>query len=257
MGLITFLSDFGYTDHYVAAVKAKILRSAPQTQIIDISHDVEAYNIAHGAFVLNSLFREFPAGTVHLVAVDSQGSKQGRFLAVQFQDHYFVAADNGILSLIFESQPIEIVELPVITPTTFAAKDILAPAASALANGTELQQLGTSITHYRELINRQLRLSDHAITGHVVHVDHYGNLITNVSRDSMDAIGHDRPFTVQFARESVQKISGDFTQVDEGDVICFYNQQGWLSIGVNKGHASELLGLHYDSQVNVHFKKII
>ena len=256
MGLITFLSDFGYTDHYVAAVKARILRSAPQTQVIDISHDVEAYNIAHGAFVLNSLFRDFPVGTVHLVAVDSQGSRQSRYLAVQFQAHYFVAADNGILSLIFESQPVVMVELPIPSPTTFAAKDILAPVAAALATGTELTQLGSPITNYRELINRQLRLSDHAITGHVVHVDHYGNLITNVSRDSMDAIGHDRPFTVHFARESVQKISGDFTHVDEGDVICFYNQQGWLSIGVNKGHASELLGLHYDSQVNIHFKKI-
>ncbi|MDQ4140794.1 MAG: SAM-dependent chlorinase/fluorinase, partial [Bacteroidota bacterium] len=171
-------------------------------------------------------------------------------------NHFFLAADNGLLSLLIESQPVTMVELPVASPTTFAAKDILAPAALALANGADLNSLGTPITHYRELINRQLRLSDHAITGHVVHVDHYGNLITNVSRDSMDAIGHDRPFTVHFARESVQKISGDFTHVDEGDVVCFYNQQGWLSIGVNKGHASELLGLHYDSQVNVHFNKL-
>ncbi|QNF34265.1 SAM-dependent chlorinase/fluorinase [Adhaeribacter swui] len=256
MGLITFLSDFGYTDHYIAAVKARILRTAPQTPIIDISHAIEPYNIAHGAFVLNSLFRDFPVGTVHLVAVDSQGSKQDRYLAVQFQDHYFVAADNGILSLIIESQPATMVELPVELPTTFAAKDVLAPAALALATGADLSDLGTGLTDYRQLINRQLRLSDHAITGHVVHVDHYGNLITNISQDSMDAIGHDRPFTVHFARESVQKISKDFTHVDEGDVVCFYNHQGWLSIGINKGHASELLGMYYDSQVNIHFKKI-
>ncbi|MDQ4141525.1 MAG: SAM-dependent chlorinase/fluorinase, partial [Bacteroidota bacterium] len=127
MGLITFLSDFGYTDHYVAAVKAKILISAPQTQIIDISHAIEPYNIAHGAFVLNSIFRDFPSHTVHLVAVDSQGSRQGRYLAVQFQNHFFLAADNGLLSLLIESQPVTMVELPVASPTTFAAKDILAP----------------------------------------------------------------------------------------------------------------------------------
>lgn len=256
MGLITFLSDFGYTDHYVAAVKAKIVSSAPQTQIIDISHAVEPYNIVHGAFVLNSVFRDFPAGTVHLVAVDSQGSRQNRFLAAAFNEHYFLAADNGILSLLIEAQPTAMVELPADAATTFAAKDILAPAALALASGAELESLGPAVTQYRELINRQLRLSDHAITGHVIHVDHYGNLITNVSRDSMDAIGHERPFTVHFARETVQKVSPDFTHVDEGDVICFYNRQGLLAIGINKGHASELLGLHFDSQVKVLFQQV-
>jgi S-adenosylmethionine hydrolase len=256
MGLITFLSDFGYTDHYVAAVKAKIYAQSPDTQILDISHAVEPYDIAHGAFVLNSVFRDFPAGTVHLVAVDSQGSRPNRYLAVQFNGHYFLAADNGLLSLIIESKPATVVELPAQINTTFGAKDILAVAALALSKGVDLTSLGTPVHQYRELINRQLRLSDHAITGHVVHVDHYGNLITNVSRDSMDAIGHDRPFTVHFARETVQKISDNFTHVDEGDVICFYNQQGYLAIGINKGHASELLGLHYDSQVNVRFQQI-
>lgn len=255
MGLITFLSDFGNTDHYVAAVKAKFLSSNSAVQILDISHAVEPYNIVHGSFILNAVFRDFPTGTVHLVAVDSQGSRQRKFIAIKFEEHYFVAADNGLLSLFIESQSVEMVELPVATPTTFAAKDILAPAALALVEGVPLESLGARITQYRELINRQLRLSDHAITGHVVHVDHYGNLITNISRDSMDAIGHDRPFTVKFARETVQKISGDFTHVDEGDVMCFYNQQGFLSIAINKGHAAELLGLHFDSQVNILFQQ--
>lgn len=255
MGLITFLSDFGYIDHYVAAVKAKILSNDSSVRILDISHAIDPYNIVHGSFVLNSVFRDFEPGTVHLVAVDSQGSRQRRYLAVKFQDHYFLAADNGLLSLLIESQPMEAVELPVVAPTTFAAKDILAPAAQLLAQGASLESLGTKITQYRELINRQLRLSDHAITGHVVHVDHYGNLITNISRDSMDAIGHDRPFTIRFARETVQKVSGDFTHVDEGDVMCYYNQRGFLSIAINKGHASELLGLHFDSQVNILFKQ--
>ena len=255
MGLITFLSDFGYTDHYVAAVKARILSINPSIQIIDISHAVEPFNIVHGYFVLNAVFRDFPPGTVHIVAVESQGSRQNKYLAVKFQDHYFVSADNGLLSLLIESQPVEMVELPLPSPSTFAAKDILAPVALSLAQGASLESVGTPTTHYRELINRQLRLSDHAITGHVVHVDHYGNLITNISKDSIDAIGHDRPFNVQFARESVHKISTDFTHVDEGDVMCFYNQQGFLAIAINKGHASELLGLHFDSQVNVLFKQ--
>ena len=95
MSLITFLSDFGYTEHYVAAVKAKILRQAPETTIVDISHAIEPFNIAHGFFVLNSMFRDFPEGTVHMVAVDTHGSRENRFLGIKFQGHYFLAQEGS------------------------------------------------------------------------------------------------------------------------------------------------------------------
>lgn len=253
MGLITFLSDFGYTDHYVAAVKAKILSKDPAILIVDISHGVEPFNLPHGVQVLSAAFPDFPEGTVHLVAVDSHGSRDNRYLAIRYKKHFFLASDNGILSLLTDSSPEMMVEIPMDKITANPTCDLLAPAALALARSGQLENIGPQTNQMRELINRQLKLGDHSITGHVIHVDHYGNLLTNITRDSIDAISHGRPCTIHFARETVARISTLYSQADDGDCVCLYNSQGQLCIGINKGNASELLGLYFDSQVNVRF----
>ncbi len=253
MGLITFLSDFGYTDHYVAAVKATIYKNAPQIPVLDISHAIEPFNIVHGVYVLKAVFQDFPDGTVHLIGVDSQGARRGRYHAMQFKNHYFLSADNGILSLLTDNNPELLIQLDNTNKLTHPAKEILAPAAAFLASGGNIRELGPETQVMHELLNRQLRLTDHAITGHVIHVDHYGNLVTNISRDSIDAIGHGRPLTIRFARETLDRISSNFNAVDDGDCVCVFTSQGLLSIGINKGHASELLGLHFDSRVDINF----
>ncbi|MFC6999180.1 SAM hydrolase/SAM-dependent halogenase family protein [Rufibacter roseus] len=253
MGFLTFLSDFGTTDHYVASVKAKILTLKPEQVIVDISHDVEPFNIAHGLHVINSVFQDFPEGTVHLLAVDTHGSKSGRYQAALYKGHYFVCADNGLLSLLTEGDPRQLVDLPPMHDTSSPARDILAPAAVALANGSNMAEIGELADGMVQLINRQLRLNDHSIIGHVVHVDHYGNLITDITRDSVDAIGHGRHFTIHFNREVIDRVSTRYNQPGEGDCVALFNRQGYLTIGINKGHASELLGMFFDSPVEVHF----
>lgn len=256
MGIITFLSDFGYSDHYAAAVKAKILSSDATALIVDISHGVEPFNLPHGVQVLRSAFPLFPAGTVHLVAVDAHGSRNNRYLAVRYRGHFFIAPDNGILSLLTDSAPEEMVAIQdgALTPNPTA--DIMAPAALLLASNGKLAELGDATNQMHELLNRQLKLGDHSITGHVIHVDHYGNLITDITRDSIDAIAHGRSCTIHFARETVSRIHSRFNQADDGDCVCIYNSQGQLCIGINKGNASELLGLYFDSQIDVRFYDI-
>jgi S-adenosyl-L-methionine hydrolase (adenosine-forming) len=254
MALITFTSDFGYTDHYVAAVKAKILSQKPEATIIDISHAIEPFNIAHAEYVLTAVFQDFPKGTVHLVGVDTQGSRSGRFHAALYKGHYFLLADNGLLSLITDGEPEKIVELHTDFPLMpFPVKDLLAPAALYLANGGDIEVMGERTNSFTQLLNRQLRLNDHSITGHVIHVDRYGNLITNITRDSIDTIAHGRTFTIHFGRETIGRIYSNYTQVDDGDCCCIYNNQNQLCIGINKGNAAELLGLCFDSQVDVRF----
>ena len=98
-----------------------------------------------------------------------------------------------------------------------------------------------------------MRLNDHSVTGHVIHVDRYGNLITNITKDSVETIAHGRIYTVHFGRETVGRIHQNYTQVEDGDCCCLYNHLGQLCIGINKGNASELLGLGFDSQVDVRF----
>jgi S-adenosyl-L-methionine hydrolase (adenosine-forming) len=135
----------------------------------------------------------------------------------------------------------------------FPAKELLAPAAVYLAKGGDMDVLGDKTYDIRMLLNRQLRLNDHSITGHVIHVDRYGKLITNITRDSVDTIAHGRTYTVHFSRETVTCVHANYNQVDEGDCCCIFNSLGQLCIGINKGHASELLGLGFDSQIDVRF----
>ncbi|TGE25344.1 hypothetical protein E5K00_09195 [Hymenobacter aquaticus] len=252
MGLITFLSDFGYRDHYVAAVKARIMRLAPTQPVLDISHAVEPFNIAHALHVLDSVFRDFPKGTVHLVGVNDHGGSKGSWQAALFEDHYFVAANNGLLTLLTDGKPEELVQIPA-AATASPTRDILAPAAVHLAQGGLLADLGPAAHDSYQLLNRQLRLQDNRITGHVIHVDHYGNLITNISRTALEVIGRGRPCTIHFARETVREVAAHFQAADPGDAVCIFNSQDRLCIGVNQGNAAELLGLYFDSQVDIRF----
>lgn len=275
MGVLTLLTDFGYRDHYTAALKARLLQLAPTLPVLDITHGVEPYNIAHAVHVLRAVFRDFPAGTTHLITVSDYGASDAGAVATpawhaaEHQGHYFVAADNGLLPLLCDGVPAHLVRLEPPTPLPVAnqalaagnlqpvslnpTRDILAPAAVRLAQGQPLSSLGPAVADLYLLTNRQLRLQDNRITGHVVHVDHYGNLITNISREAVEVVGRGRPAAVHFGREIVRELRPHFAAAPPGEIVCTFNPQGCLSVAINQGHASELLGLYFDSQVDVRF----
>jgi S-adenosylmethionine hydrolase len=253
MGLITLLTDFGYRDHYVAALKARLLQLAPTTTVVDISHAVEPYNIAHAVYVLSAVFRDFPAGTVHVVGVSDHGAgATPAWHAARVEGHFIVTADNGLLALLSDGNLAELVALPA-AETPSPTRDVLLPAAVALATGAELSSLGPLITEYHRLNNRQVRLQDDRITGHVAHVDHYGNLITNIPRNAVEVVGRGRPLTVHFGREVVRELQPHFSAAAPGEAVTVFNSQGCLCLGICQGNAAELLGLHFDSQVDVRF----
>ncbi len=253
MPLITFTSDYGTVDHYVAAVKAVIYRSAPRIDVIDISHDIAPFDLAHGAFVLRSVYHEFPEGSVHLLAINTDAS-QGRFVAVKMDGHYFVGADNGLISLLSETPPDCAVLLDVPDTTTFATKDALAPAAVALCNGLDISRLGEEIDEVDRRISRSLRANQKQINGHVIRVNHYGNLITNIDRDTFKKLSADKNFQVMFGRERARRIDQTYGDVDLGECVLMFNSLGLLEIGINQGNAHELLGLSYDSSIIIRFE---
>lgn len=257
MALVTLLSDAGESDHYVSAIKAKILSTNPGLTLVDISHQVEPCNIAHGAYVLKSVFRDFPKGTVHLVAVHSTGEADSPFVALQLEDHYFVGIDNGLLGLISDKAQQNLVELNTITTisSTFPERDILAPAAAKLASGVSITSLGKTLEDYRKLVNRHVKATKKQILGHVIRVDRYGNLITNIQKTDFDILSKDKVFTIQFGGEKMRRIHTAYHQAEQGDCFLLFNSAGLLEIGIYKGNASELLGLGYDSPVNVLFEE--
>lgn len=255
MALITFTSDFGYSDHYVATVKAKILSFNANLQIIDISHDIERFNLAHGSHVVGKVFKEFPAGTVHIVAINSNSNLADGHLAIKLEDHFFVGSDNGFFGLISDKEPSHMVTLQTDNHqfTPFAARDIFAKAAVQLATGKKIQSLGKPCTSIKRMLRRQIKATKSQISGNVTRVDHYGNLITNIDKEVFDTLNKTNRFSVAFGREQTNRILEGYDKTEDGDCFVIFNSSGQLEIGINKGNAAELLGLGYDSQISITF----
>ncbi|MFA0960795.1 S-adenosyl-l-methionine hydroxide adenosyltransferase family protein [Roseivirga sp. BDSF3-8] len=257
MALITFMSDFGTTDHYVAAVKARILRVNPSLQIIDISHQIEHCDMAHGSFVLRSVFRDFPEGSVHLVAVNSLGQPGDVYLAMKLEEHYFVGTDNGLLSLVSDRPPQGVVDLSHFNDAdgNFPVRDVLAEAAAKLASGTPLDTLGPRKEEIKRFTPRHSRATKKQISGHVVRVNHSGNLITNIAWDDFSILSRNKRYSLHFGRESLNRVRNKANEVEGGECYAVFNSLGLLEIGISKGNAAELLGLHHDSVVKVIFEE--
>lgn len=256
MALLTFLSDFGEKDHYVAAVKAAILRKFPSQPILDISHHIRPNDIGHAAYVIRQVFSSFPEGTVHLVAVDPVMRGASDPVAVKLGNHFFVGHDSGIHHLI-RPEPVQAAVTLPSADNTFPARDILAPAAAQLANGTPLEELGSPRSELQIRIDRQLKATKKEIVGQVVHIDVYGNLVTNINRRDFDAIckihGGNPPYTVRFAREQFQRLHTTYSDVEGGECFVLFNAYGLLEIGINKGRACDLMGLRLDTPVIIEF----
>lgn len=255
MPIVTLLTDSGESDHYVASIKAKIISTNPGIGIVDISHSIQPCDIAHAAFVLKSVFREFPKGTVHLVGVDSTGNRGDVFIAMQLEDHFFVGSDNGFFGLISEKSPQKIVQLNALSPlvTTFPERDIFAPVAAKLASGVSLTDLGKPLAAFKRMIDRQVKATKKQITGQVVRVDSTGNLITNIPKTTFDVLSKNKGYTIQFGGEKFRRLHTQYHQAEQGECFIIFNSLGLLEIGIYKGNATELLGLTYDSTVNIIF----
>ena len=257
MAIITLTTDFGDSDHYVGAVKGKIISLNPGIQLVDISHQIKRFDLAHGSYVLRSVFQEYPAGTVHLIAVDSVGSPDTKFIAVKMEDHFFVTADNGLLGLVSDKEASLVVELhhPSEQKTAFPARDVLAQAAAHLAGGKEISDLGRPLPEFKKMLGRTLRATKKQITGHIVRIDHYGNLITNIEKNVFCKMKEDRKFRIVFGRENISRIHQSIHETGSGDCFVIFNSLGLLEIGINKGNAAQLLGLRFDSPVKIMFEE--
>lgn len=254
MAIVTLLTDSGESDHYVAAIRARILSLHTAVQLVDLTHAVRPGDIAHGAFVLRSVFRDFPKGTVHLVGVNATGGRDDAYIALQLEDHFFVGCDNGLFGLISDQEATQVVKLPdADRPTTFPERDIFAPAAARLAAGDSLAALGETWPSFKRMTDRQVKATRKQITGQVVHVDEHGNLITNIPREAFDILSRGKTYTIQFGGEKFRRIHTQYHQAEEGECFILFNSLNVLEIGIFKGNASELLGLGYDSVVHVHF----
>jgi S-adenosylmethionine hydrolase len=189
--------------------------------------------------------------------VNSHAERTNRFLTAKIEDHIFVGPDNGIFSLICEKEPGMIAELFNANEehATFPTKNIMGKAAAMLASGSGMNDVGAYTKDYVRKIDRKFRATKKQISGNVIRVDHYGNLISNIEEEVFNILRKDRNYVVQFGREKVDKINNNYNELDDGDCFVVFNDLGLLEIGINKGNASKLLGLRYDSPVNIIFEE--
>ena len=255
MALVTFLSDFGDNDYYVPAVKAKMLSINPQLQIVDISHGMIPFDLEHAAFVLRCTFREFPKGSVHLVDINTAGNASVGYIGIKLEDHIFIGPNNGVFSLLADYDPGIIVQFSDIhlKESTFPTRDILGPIAAKVASGAAIHDFGGPSTQFKKLMPRQAKATKEQIIGHVIRVDRYGNLITNIRKEVFEKLNPGK-FSIQFGRETATRIQTGYDQVEDGEPYLFFNSMDLLEIGINHGHGGNLLGLKQDSVVYISFE---
>lgn len=262
MAIITLTTDMGTRDHYVAAVKGAIYSQHPEAVIVDVSHAITPFDNAQAAFVLRNAYPEFPRGSIHIIGVNPEADGQTAHLVVRHDGHYFVGADNGIFSLLFDGKPHEAFELTIKLDTdhlAFPTKNIFVKAACHIARGGTPEVIGRKVVSIREQINfRPVMLGD-AIKGSVIHIDSYGNVVTNITRPGFDEVVKGRPFRISFGRtmHDITEVHTTYTDVPPGERVAFFGATGYLEIAVNKGvagaggGAAQLLGLRVSDAVRL------
>ncbi len=258
MPIITLTSDLGLEDYYVAALKGKILSECNNAQIVDVSHTILPHSIGHAAFVLRNSYRYFPKNTIHLICVNNEAYRDNHYLLALHQSHYFLAGDNGIFSVLFDGMPEKVFELNLTekkTDTSFAFLDTLLPAACALANGKTVESLARPINAIRQMYFMQPSIGDDYIRANVLYVDHFENVILNVTKQQFETARQGRKFYLSFRRnEVIDRISHGYANAIDGEKLCLFNSAGYLEIAINHGKASSLLGLYEGESVKIEFK---
>ncbi len=248
--VITLTTDFGMEDGNVGVMKGVIYRINPGASIVDLSHDIAPQNIANAAYVLRRAYKYFPQGTVHGVVVDPGVGSERRAIAVQSDQAFFVAPDNGVLTYVLQelaekSEKVRIVNLtnpaywlPQVS-NVFHGRDIFAPVAAHLSLGVEIGALGQEIEDVVMLSPLQLDIRQGKITGRVAHIDHFGNLLTNIPESDLISLGDG--LTIRVAGREIKGLSKTFAEGPIGELIGFIDSSGHLAIAVVNGSAQQLL----------------
>ncbi|MFN2530493.1 MAG: S-adenosyl-l-methionine hydroxide adenosyltransferase family protein [Pyrinomonadaceae bacterium] len=245
--IITLLTDFGVTDHFVASVKGVILSTNPRSHLVDITHDIPSQDIEAAAFTLLAVYKSFPTGTIHLAVVDPGVGSSRRAIAVRTRDQYFVGPDNGIFSYIYETEPAHTTvhvtnetffNHPV--STTFHGRDIFGPVAAALSKGVSLDSFGPVVTDEMRLSSFQpQRRTTGALEGRILHIDRFGNCITNVTRE---ALGNLSRYAVVINETRITSLRAFYSdELVNGKLFAVWGSAGFLEICVRNASAAELL----------------
>jgi S-adenosylmethionine hydrolase len=264
-GIITLTTDFGLTDSYVGSMKGVALGIAPDVRLVDITHAIEPQNIQQAAYILQTFYRYFPPGTVHVIIVDPGVGSQRRAIAVETPEAIFVAPDNGILAEVWRDArarwgleactAVELTERRFWrgkVSRTFHGRDIFAPVAAHLATGVPLPALGARLAAIDEsALDRPLRGRDAELVGRIVHIDHFGNCITNITAHDLEQAGKGAALVVEISGRRISGLHQTYADAPPGALIALIGSSDQLELAVRNGNAAQALGVGPGDTVRV------
>lgn len=257
MPIITLTSDWGLKDHYLGAVKGAILSRLPEALIIDITHTIPSFNSEQAAFILRNAYPNYPKGTVHILAINTEESEKFPHTAIRYNGHYFIGTDNGIFSLLCDKPPDKVVEIQVPQDTdyfTFSTRDRFVKVAVHLAKGGKIEELGKVKNKILEKILLKPVIDKDVIRGHVMYIDSYENVITNITEPVFSENRKGRKFSIFFRSYEIKKISRSYQDVPPGEILALFDSNRYLEIAMNQGNAAGLLGLDYKDMIRIEFR---
>ncbi|WP_432410984.1 SAM hydrolase/SAM-dependent halogenase family protein [Rasiella sp. SM2506] len=278
MPIITLTTDFGEKDHFVGAVKGAIYSELADTKIVDISHSISPFHSTEAAYIIQNAYKSFPPGTIHIIGIDSELNPENQHIAVKLDGHYFICANNGIISMLAsEINPEKIVEINIHDRiiSNFPVLDVFVKVACHLARGGTLDVIGKSIAEIKELVGIKpvVNREDSQIIGNVIYIDNYGNVVSNISKVLFEEIGKGRPFKITARRAHFSEIYSQYSDAinfdipkerreEDGKKLAIWNSSGYLELAIYKsnpmtvGSASSLFGLQFRDAVSVNFEAL-
>lgn len=256
MAVITLLTDWGYSDPYVASLKGAILSQYPEVTVVDISHSIQRDNILHASFTLRNSWKTFPEGTVHLCGMNAL-TRSPVLLTAKHEKHFFVGADDGLFPLVFKGHPEEwYYVLSSRKEKVISGTRTLAAIAAFLSKTGKIEEVGTPVdSNYHRILLPEASQEGPVIRGMIAHIDVFGNLITNISREFYKIHSKGRKFTAHSknSRYQINAIMKSPYDVESGEVAAYFNDYGLMEIAINKGSAQQLLGMKYGDPVVIEF----
>jgi S-adenosyl-L-methionine hydrolase (adenosine-forming) len=247
MPVLTLTSDIGQQDYLVGAIKGQLLQINPGFTISDISHQLSPFNYPQAAYVCRNAFKNFPPYSFHLALINLFERKPEQLLLAYHNEQYILCADNGLLPMILEGKPEMIIGLQLdktSSRNTLYCARVMGQAASDLAGGKSLQEIGIPDIPIVEKNYLRPLLGDNWIEGQIIFIDNFENVIVNITREDFEQQRKGRSFRIVFKRDEViDRISDSYADVPEGDKLAIFNAAGYLEIAINKGNAAGLFGL--------------
>jgi S-adenosylmethionine hydrolase len=255
--IITLTTDFGLSDHFVGVMKGVILGIQPAARIVDISHGVRPFDIADGAFTIVQAYPYFPKKTIHVIVVDPGVGSARRPLLAEMAGQYFIAPDNGVLSMVFAREKAKVrhitAEKYFLHPVsrTFHGRDVFSPVAAHMAAGIKPAQFGKPIDDYlRASFDKPAQTGQRSWTGLILKSDHFGNLATNFHIDQFPAL-RTHAFSLNVGSQSIKRLALTFSECAPGELFVIVGSSGYIEIAASEASAAQALGCGAGSPVEL------